>query len=81
MTQVPVWRKNPDLWGIYEALYTGNSPSVTGMVVGIVTVIICGSNIVGFDLPDWLARTLGILDLAAVFALIFTTFKKVMNKQ
>ena len=55
--------------------------SISLMVVGIVTVIICGSNIVGFDLPDWLARTLGILDLTAVFALIFTTFKKVMNKR
>ena len=80
MTQVPVWRKNPDLWGIYEKEIDSVWP-ISLMVVGIVTVIICGSKIVGFDLPDWLARTLGILDLAAVFALIFTTFKKVMNKQ
>ncbi len=51
------------------------------IVVGIATVILNGSNIVGIDLPDWLTRSIGIIDLVAVFALIFTTIRKTTKKQ
>ncbi len=55
--------------------------SISLIVVGIATVIICGSNVVGIDLPDWLTRFLGLTDLAAVFFLIFTTIRKTMKKR
>ena len=50
-------------------------------VVGIATVILNGSNIVGIDLPNWLTRSLGIVDLVAVLVLIFTTVRKAIKKQ
>ena len=49
-------------------------------VVGIATVILNGSNLIGIDLPDWLTRLLGIIDLVAVFVLIFTTIRKTIKK-
>ena len=49
-------------------------------VVGIATFILNGSNLVGIDLPDWLTRSLGIMDLVAVFVLIFTTIRKTIKK-
>lgn len=55
--------------------------SISLIVVGIATVIICGSNVVGNDLSDWLTRFLGLTDLAAVFVLIFTTIRKTMKKR
>ena len=55
--------------------------SISLIVVGIATVIICGSNLVGIDLPDWLTRSLGIIELAAVFVLIFTTIRKTIKNR
>lgn len=49
-------------------------------VVGIATFILNGSNLIGIDLPDWLTRLLGIIDLVAVFVLIFTTIRKTIKK-
>ena len=54
---------------------------ISSIVVGIATVILNGSNIVGIDLPDWLTRSMGIIDLVAVFVLIFTTIRKAIKKQ
>ena len=51
------------------------------IVVGIAAVILNGSNIAGIDLPDQLTRVIGIIDLAAVFVLIFSTIRKTIKKQ
>lgn len=46
------------------------------MLIGVCTIIIAGSNIIGIELNDVLKRVLGILDLACLPVLIFTTIKK-----
>lgn len=54
---------------------------ISMFVVGIATVVLNGPNIIGVDLPDWLTRSMGIIDLVAVFVLIFTTIRKAVKKQ
>ena len=51
------------------------------LVVGIAALILNGSDVVGIDLPVWLTGSLGIVDLAAVFVLIFCTVRKNIKKQ
>lgn len=46
------------------------------MLIGVCTIIIAGSNIIGIELNDVLKRVLGILDLVCLPVLIFTTIKK-----
>ncbi len=53
------------LWGVSLA------------VIGIGSVLFSVSGIAGFPLPDPLVRILGILDLAALPVLAFSTVKKV----
>ena len=50
-------------------------------VVGIATVVLNGSNLIGIDLPDWLTRSVGFINLVAVLVLIFTTVRKAIKKQ
>ena len=51
--------------------------SLSLMVIGIVTFILAGSNIVAIELPDVAVRVLGIIDLIAIPILAFSTMKKV----
>ncbi len=47
------------------------------VLIGVATVILAGSNIVGIDLPDTTVRILGIVDLIALPFLAYSTVKKV----
>ncbi|MBE5932730.1 MAG: hypothetical protein E7263_04840 [Lachnospiraceae bacterium] len=47
------------------------------VLIGVATVILAGSNIVGIDLPDITVRILGIVDLIALPFLAYSTVKKV----
>ena len=46
------------------------------LVIGIVTLILAGSGIIGINLPDAAVRILGIVDLAAIPFLAYTSVKK-----
>lgn len=46
------------------------------MIIGVCTIIIAGSNIIGIELNDVIKRVLGILDLFCLPVLVFTTIKK-----
>lgn len=50
--------------------------SISLMVIGIVTFILAGSNIIGLMLPDVVVRIIGIIDLIALPFLVYTTVKK-----
>lgn len=50
--------------------------SISLVIIGIATVILAGSNIIGLTLPDAAVRVLGIIDLIALPFLVFTTVKK-----
>ena len=45
------------------------------IVLGVLTVILMGSAMIGVTLPDALRRIIGILDLAAVAVLGYTSVK------
>ncbi len=47
------------------------------VIIGIVTVILAGSNIIGLVLLDVTVRIIGIIDLIALPFAAFTTVKKV----
>lgn len=49
--------------------------------IGICTIILAGANILSLALPELLIRLLGVIDLAALPVLAYTTVKKWMNKQ
>ena len=51
--------------------------SISLMLIGVVTFILAGTNVVGFELPDVATRILGILDLIALPFLTYSTVKKV----
>ena len=51
--------------------------SISLIAIGIATIILAGANIAGIDLPDMLVRLLGIVDLAALPILVYSTIKKV----
>lgn len=50
--------------------------SISLIAIGIATIILAGANIAGIDLPDMLVRLLGIVDLAALPILVYSTIKK-----
>lgn len=50
-------------------------------VVGITTVILLGAKILGLEMADNVVRVLGILDLAALFALALTTVRKLSQRE
>lgn len=60
--------KNDLIWGI--SLIT----------IGITTLVLGGSNIIGLTLPDVVVRILGITDLIALPFLAYTTVKKAKKK-
>lgn len=47
------------------------------LTIGIGTVVLAGSSLIGIELPDVLTRVLGILDLVCLPVLVFTTVKKI----
>ena len=51
--------------------------SISLITIGIATIILAGTNIVGIDLPDMLVRLFGIVDLVALPILVYSTIKKV----
>ncbi len=46
------------------------------IIIGIATIILAGSNIIGIELPVIMTRILGIADLIALPFLIYSTVKK-----
>ena len=50
------------------------------MVIGLATIILAGSNIVGIELPDVAVRIFGIVDLIALPFLAYSTVKKVKKE-
>ncbi len=46
------------------------------IIIGIATIILAGSNIIGIELPVVMTRILGIADLIALPFLIYSTVKK-----
>lgn len=55
--------------------------SVSLIVIGICTVILAGGNLLGVELPDYIVRTIGLIDLIALPVLGYSTVKKVKNRQ
>lgn len=51
------------------------------MIIGIATVILAGSNIIGIELPDIAVRIIGIVDLISLPVLAYTTVKKIKKDQ
>ena len=51
--------------------------SISLILIGLATIILAGSNIVGIELPDAAVRILGIVDLIALPFLAYSTVKKV----
>lgn len=54
--------------------------SLSLIVIGVATLILAVSNMIGAELPDILTRILGIADLIALPLLIFSTVKKAVKK-
>ncbi len=54
--------------------------SLSLIVIGVSTLIISGSNILGTQLPDMLTRTLGIAELIALPFLAYSTIKNSKQK-
>lgn len=44
--------------------------------IGICTIILAGANLLTFDLPDFMIRIAGLIELAALPVLGYTTVKK-----
>lgn len=55
--------------------------SVSLIIIGVATIILAGANIIGIELPDIAVRILGVLDLASLPVLAFSTVKKAQNKK
>lgn len=51
------------------------------MIIGIATIILSGSNIIGIELPDIAVRIIGLVDLIALPVLAYTTVKKIKKDQ
>lgn len=51
--------------------------SISLILIGLLTIILAGSNTVGIELPDAAVRILGIVDLIALPFLAYSTVKKV----
>ncbi len=46
------------------------------LAIGVATVILAGSNVIGIELPDVAARIIGIVDLVALPILVYSTVKR-----
>ncbi len=61
--------KNDLMWGL------------SLLTIGVATVILAGSNIIGTELPDVAKIIIGVVDLVALPILVYSTIKKVKNAQ
>ena len=50
--------------------------SLSLFVIGITTIVLAGSNLIGINLPGIAVRILGIIDLIALPVLAFSTVQK-----
>lgn len=50
--------------------------ALTLFVIGICTIILAGTNIIGIELPDVIVRIIGVIDLIAIPVLVYATIKK-----
>ena len=50
--------------------------SISLIVIGVATIILLGSNIIGLKLPDVVTRIIGVVELIALPFLVYTTVKK-----
>ena len=55
--------------------------SLSLIIIGVSTLIISGSNIMGTELPDMLTKTLGIAELTALPFLVYSTPKIIWNEK
>ena len=62
-------KKMPVLW------------TISLLTISVITLVISFSNIFGGELPDVLKRVLGVIDLIAVFVLVFTSIKYKVYKR
>ncbi len=53
---------------------------VSLFVIGISTIILAGSKLIGFELGDISTRIMGFVELLALPVLVFTTVKKIKRK-
>ena len=51
--------------------------SLSLLMIGVCTIVLAGSGIIGIELDDVLTRVLGIVDLLCLPVLAFTTIKKI----
>ncbi len=47
------------------------------LIVGVATVILAGSNVIGIELPDVATRIIGIMDLVVLPLLAYSTVKRI----
>lgn len=50
--------------------------ALTLFVIGICTIILAGTNIIGIELSDVIVRIIGVIDLIAIPVLVYTTINK-----
>lgn len=50
--------------------------SISLIVIGVATLILTVTNIIGIELPDVIVRIIGIVDLIALPVLAYTSVKK-----
>lgn len=62
-------KKMPVLW------------SVSLLTISVVTLVIAFSNIFGVELPDVLKIVLGVIDIIAVFFLVYTSIRYKVYKR
>ncbi len=55
--------------------------SLSLLIIGVATVILAGSNVIGIELPDVAVRIIGIVDLIALPVLAYATVKKFQKGQ
>lgn len=51
------------------------------IVIGICTLILAGANLLQIDLPDLMIRLVGLIELAALPVLGYTTVKKLKDRR
>ena len=51
------------------------------VVLGICTITLVGVNLLSIELPDFITRGIGLMDLAALPILGYTTVKKLRDKR
>lgn len=54
--------------------------SISLMVIGITAIILNGSNVIGIELPDVMARIVGAIGLVALLFLVYSSIKKLNKK-